>query len=75
MSLRYTVIARLKSVDYLDEFIEWLQGGHVQEVCERGAEEAEILILDNPENPEQPAVESSYIFPDVPTYVSNTIFR
>jgi len=68
------------NVENLDEYIDWLQGGHVQEVfvikcfkptfffamnhyshinnkvCERGATGAEILVIDNSENPEEPIV-------------------
>ena len=52
----------------------WNFDAHYYQVCERGATGADILVIDNSDNPEEPIVETSYIFPDVPTYVSNPIY-
>jgi len=44
--LVYTVTVTFPDVGLRDEFIEWLEGGHIAEVVEAGAESGEVIVVD-----------------------------
>ncbi|MBL8745048.1 MAG: DUF4286 family protein [Phycisphaerae bacterium] len=59
----YTVIARFNHESVRDEYVAWLQGGHIARVIAGGAETASIVVIDR-ETPDQSmAVEVRYVFP------------
>lgn len=58
-SITYTVIASFTDGRVADEWIDWLKSGHIEQVLEHGATDAEILRLDSPER----KVEVRYHFP------------
>jgi hypothetical protein len=59
----YTVTARFANPGVLPDFLAWLAGGHVKEVCQAGALSALVVKLD-PTPGELPTVEVRYLFPD-----------
>lgn len=64
--IRYTVIATISAPEYLNEYSEWLSGGHVQALIdEGGALSGEVVILQDSEGTR---VCSNYIFPSMETY-------
>ncbi len=46
MSFAYTVTASFTDSAVADELIDWLVGGHLADVCEAGAQDAEVVQLD-----------------------------
>lgn len=64
MSFRYTVKATFRDQDLVDEWLLWLVDGHCQEVCEGGAEGAEIVAMEG----EALSFEVRYDFPDRATF-------
>jgi hypothetical protein len=59
--VRYTVTANVASKDTLGEFLEWLQGGHVQELVKAGALSAEVDVVESDSG--ATVAETTYIFP------------
>ena len=62
---RYTVSAEFANPAMAAEWLQWLKGGHVQEVLECGASSAEVVRLDDAVT----AYEVRYVFPDRETYI------
>eukprot|EP01031_Cornospumella_fuschlensis_P022533 gene22533-27502_t len=58
--VRYIVTATLRDVGILDEYVNWLKGGHVQLVVAGGARSAEVVVLDSDDHTVR--VESIYLF-------------
>jgi hypothetical protein len=58
--LAYTVIATLPDEALAVEYVDWLRGGHVQQVLSNGATAAQIVRMTDPDVPIQ--VESRYVF-------------
>jgi hypothetical protein len=56
----YTVVATFPSTTIRDEYIAWLQHGHLDEVIRGGAEAASIVVIDDPQSPIR--VETRYTF-------------
>lgn len=46
MSFAYTVTATFADAAVADEMIDWLAGGHLADVCEAGAQDAEVIRRD-----------------------------
>jgi hypothetical protein len=60
--IAYTVRATLPDKPVADEYIAWLQDGHIQAVIKGGAASAEIVQITDPAAPIR--VEARYIFQD-----------
>ena len=61
MKVRYTVTAAMKGKDVFEEYVQWLQGGHVQALITAGALSACVEAhQDNTE--EEFKVDSVYVF-------------
>jgi Domain of unknown function (DUF4286) len=58
-TIAYTVSAVFDSAELANEWLHWLQAGHIAEVLAAGAVDAEIIALDGP----RPAFEVRYHFP------------
>jgi hypothetical protein len=58
-TIAYSVSAVFDSDEVADEWLRWLQAGHVADVLGAGAVDAEIIALDGP----RPAFEVRYHFP------------
>lgn len=58
-TISYTVSVVFDSAELADEWLRWLQGGHIADVLAAGALDAEIVALDGP----RPAFEVRYHFP------------
>lgn len=67
--IAYTVIVSIRYQTKIDEWLEWMRGGHIDEVIKGGADSAEIVRLD-PEHESQPEVifEVRYKFKDRGTF-------
>ena len=63
MPLAYTVTARFEDLEVAEEFVHWLRHGHMQDVMEGGADRAEVVRWDEPEEV-QHTVTVRYRFPD-----------
>jgi hypothetical protein len=59
--IAYTVRAILPDDATAEEYVAWLEDGHVDRVIEKGARSAMIVRLDH-EPGQPPAVETRYIF-------------
>ena len=60
--IAYTVIATFPDQATMDEWVAWLEDGHIDEVIARGAHSAMIVKLDR-EKPTDPLrVEARYVF-------------
>jgi hypothetical protein len=59
-AIAYTVIATFPDRQTADEYIAWLEDGHVDQVIEHGAHTAMIVRVSDPATPIQ--VECRYIF-------------
>jgi len=57
----YTVTATLPDEQTAEEYIQWLNGGHIQAVLAGGAESAMVVRTDEPATPL--FVETRYLFP------------
>ena len=57
----YMVIATLPSTTVADEYVSWLEDGHVDQVVKRGAHSAMIVRLD-PDSAGKPRVMTQYVF-------------
>ena len=66
MNYRYTVKARFQSSEVAQEWLQWLQAGHCEEVLRRGATKVEIIALDN----EPTTYEVRYVFDNHDTFNS-----
>lgn len=63
-SVRYVVRGTLASPSFLEDYLSWLQGGHVQDVIALGkALSAEVIVLDVVDGGSV-MVETSYEFSD-----------
>jgi hypothetical protein len=58
-AITYTVIATFTDPRVADEWIEWLRSGHIEQLLEHGATDAEIVRIDS----SQSRVEVRYHFP------------
>lgn len=58
--IAYTVIATLPDSKTADEYVQWLENGHVDDVIEHGAHSGAIVRMVEPSAPIQ--VETRYIF-------------
>jgi hypothetical protein len=59
-AIAYSVIATLPDPATRDEYVAWLEDGHLDAVIKGGAHSAMIVVLDEPAHPLQ--VETRYIF-------------
>lgn len=60
----YAVTATFPTKDIADEYIGWLEGGHVRDVMNCGATGASIVWLDPADGgDDSPRVETQYTFP------------
>src|SRR5690606_41091277 len=60
--IAYTVIARFPNEATRDEYVAWLEDGHIDQVIAHGAHSAMIVRLE-PDGPgEAPTVEVRYVF-------------
>lgn len=59
-AIAYSVVATLPDQQTADEYVAWLEDGHVDKVVEGGAHSAMIVRMVEPESPTQ--VEVRYIF-------------
>ncbi len=57
----YMVIATLPSAAVADEYVSWLEDGHVDQVVKGGAHSAMIVRLD-PDTAGKPRVMTQYVF-------------
>ena len=57
----YMVIATLPSTTVADEYVSWLEDGHVDQVVKRGAHSAMIVRLDS-DSAGKPRVMTHYVF-------------
>ena len=48
MSIAYTVAATFSDYGLAEEWLRWLEAGHIAEVLAGGASDAEIVVLDEP---------------------------
>lgn len=64
MSIAYTVTAEFESLEVANEYVQWLQHGHLAEVLAGGATEARLLRLE-PTTERQLAFEVRYLFPSM----------
>ena len=62
MSIAYTVIATFPDEATRDEYIAWLEDGHVDQVIKGGAHSAAIVKLDRPTPADPIQAEVRYIF-------------
>ena len=62
---RYTVSAEFANPAMAAEWLQWLKGGHVQDVLQCGALSAEVVRLDDAVT----AYEVRYVFPDREAYL------
>ncbi|MDX9912350.1 MAG: DUF4286 family protein [Phycisphaerales bacterium] len=72
-AISYTVIATFPDAALADEYVAWLEDGHVDAVIEGGAHSAMIVRLTEPAEPVQ--VETRYAFrsrADFDRYVAHT---
>jgi len=60
LAIAYTVIATLPDLATRDEYVAWLENGHMDAVIKGGAHSAAIVIVDEPATPFQ--VETRYTF-------------
>jgi hypothetical protein len=58
----YMVVATLPSQGVADEYVAWLEDGHVDQVVEGGAHSAMIVRLE-PDPAGHPRVMTQYVFP------------
>lgn len=59
----YAVTATFPTKDIADEYIGWLEGGHVRDVMTAGAISTAIVWLDAKSDDDSPRVETQYMFP------------
>jgi hypothetical protein len=62
MSIAYTVIASCPSKELSDEYVAWLEDGHIDAVIAGGAHSAMIVRLDREGNSGPWVLEVRYIF-------------
>lgn len=62
MSIAYTVTARFEDEATREEFIRWLEEGHVDRVIAGGAHGASIVRMDRPSPADPIEVEVRYVF-------------
>jgi hypothetical protein len=60
-AIAYAVTATFTDRTTADEYVSWLNDGHLNQVIEHGAQSAMIVRITDPATPIQ--VESRYIFP------------
>ena len=58
----YTVVATFPDVRARDEYIEWLEDGHIDQVIKGGAHSASIVTLDRTDPVDPIRVEVRYVF-------------
>lgn len=62
MPIAYTVIATFLDQATQDEYVQWLEDGHVDQVIAGGAHSAMIVRLDRPTDADPHRVEVRYVF-------------
>ena len=58
----YTVIITFSEPELVPQYVSWLSGGHIRQVCEAGALSGLVVLLD-PALDELPTLEVRYLFP------------
>lgn len=59
-TMAYTVTAILPDVGIREAYVGWLHGGHLRAVLDGGAEEARVVVVEEPVAPIR--VETRYVF-------------
>ena len=67
--LAYTVGVTFQDASLADEWLRWLQGGHIAEVLAGGATDAEVIELDGPLR----SFEVRYHFPSREAYAAGML--
>ena len=67
MTIEYTVTAEFDSLPLAQEWVEWLKGGHLQQVIDGGASSATLVRFDGGPGLRLAA---RYVFKDMPTFTA-----